>query len=112
VRCLLMSCLGGLRTCKPCPPVLRHTLPEKGFEEVDIQVDIIDCLRLDVTASLRIAGFCMGSEITHFHDSSLLLKLLCLAEHRKSYPRLGPNVSMIQAFYQALQISVSLGTCI
>lgn len=72
VRCLLMSCLGGLRTCRLCPPVLRHTLPEKGLEEVDIQVDIMDCLMLDVTASLGTAGFC----ITHFHDSSLLLKLL------------------------------------
>ncbi len=55
-----MSCLGGVRTCKLCPPVLRHTLPEKGLEEVDIQVDIIDCLRLDVTASLGTAGFCTG----------------------------------------------------
>jgi len=50
----------GLRTCRLCPSMLRHTLPEKGLEEVDIQVDIMDCLRLDVTASLGTAGFCMG----------------------------------------------------
>ena len=48
-----------MRTYRLRPSVLRRTLPEKGLEEVDIQVDIMDCLRLDVTASLGTAGFCI-----------------------------------------------------
>jgi len=82
VRCLLLSYLGGLRTCKLCPPVLRHTLLEKGLEEVDIQVDIMDCLMLDVTASLGIANLCLGPRSLTFMTHPFFLSCSPYTQNR------------------------------